>query len=198
MPSNRSWAGIQRIQCTSRLFHPSRSPGGQSFTYCYTYVLAPWWGPNPNSVLWQLIVCDAFPTSRFVIVRREGAKWCLPGLRPGEYPVQPNSGSRGARRRWNAGSKQHPVFVMRTQLPLAPGFAVTCHSAQGMTLDAAVVELNLPPGANAIAAYVAISRVRRREDLLILSHFKADVFRQGTPPDRLALLEHFRRLPHTY
>ena len=65
-------------------------------------------------------------------------------------------------------------------------------------MDAAVVELNLPPGANAIAAYVAISRVRRSEDLLILSSFKADVFRQGTPPERLALLEHFRQLPHAY
>jgi ATP-dependent exoDNAse (exonuclease V) alpha subunit len=87
---------------------------------------------------------------------------------------------------------------MRTQLPLAPGFAVTCHSAQGATLDAAVVELNLPPGANPIAAYIAISRVRHREDVLIVSHFKPDVFRIGTPPDRAALLEHFRRLPDTY
>eukprot|EP00662_Eupelagonemidae_sp_cell21_P041057 gene41057-65910_t len=72
---------------------------------------------------------------------------------------------------------------MRTQLPLAPGWAVTCHASQGSTLDAAVVELNLPPGASAIAAYVAISsslathRVRRLTDLLILTPFKADVFR---------------------
>ena len=135
---------------------------------------------------------------RYVIVRKEGATWCLPHLRPGEFPVQVDSGSRGSRRRWNAGSERNPVYVTRTQLPLAPGYAITCHGAQGTTLDAAVVELNLPPGANPIAAYIAISRVRRPEDLLILSQFKADVFRRGTPPERLALLEHFRQLPDAY
>ena len=98
------------------------------------------------------------------------------------YPVYVDSGSGGARRKWNAGSEKHPLWVMRSQLPLAPGWAITCHAAQGTTLDAAVVELNLPPGANPIAAYIAISRVRHREDLLILSRFSPDVFRRGTPP----------------
>eukprot|EP00662_Eupelagonemidae_sp_cell21_P039238 gene39238-48058_t len=79
------------------------------------------------------------------------------------YPVMPDSGSRGVRRKWNAGSKQNPVWVMRTQLPLAAGYAITCHAAP----------LNLPPGANPIAAYSS-SRVRRRSDLLIISRFKPD------------------------
>ena len=66
------------------------------------------------------------------------------------------------------------------------------------TWDAAVVELNLPPSFNPVAAYVAISRVRRQQDVLILSRFKPDVFRRGTPAHRLDLLAHFRRLPGGY
>lgn len=54
-----------------------------------------------------------------------------------------------------------------TQLPLTPGWAITTHKSQGMTLDQAVVDLSgiWEPR----QAYVALSRVRSMRGLQVLS-----------------------------
>eukprot|EP00662_Eupelagonemidae_sp_cell21_P057106 gene57106-biopygen107233 len=57
------------------------------------------------------------------------------------------------------------------QIPLVPDFSCTAHLAQGETLSSALVDLNIPPSGDATAAYIALSRVRRRESLFILSDF---------------------------
>ena len=73
--------------------------------------------------------------------------------------------------------------IRRRQIPLAPGFAMTAHASQGATLAQAIVDLRIPAGASKLASYVAMSRVRRREDILIFREFDRSVF-QGEPPRR--------------
>eukprot|EP00660_Eupelagonema_oceanica_P019525 gene19525-biopygen14880 len=66
----------------------------------------------------------------------------------------------------------------RVQLPLLPDFGTTAHLAQGSTMPSALVELNLPASGDRTAAYIALSRVRRREDLFILRPFDATKLRR--------------------
>ena len=72
------------------------------------------------------------------------------------------------------------LSVRRTQLPIAPAFAVTAHASQGQTLRAAIVDLELPKGTSVIASYVALTRVKRREDLIIFRPFERKPFTQGS------------------
>jgi hypothetical protein len=63
---------------------------------------------------------------------------------------------------YNEGSK---IFE-RTQLPLKLAFAITIHKSQGMTLESARVKLGKTENPVGLT-FVALSRVRRLEDLLI-------------------------------
>ena len=53
-----------------------------------------------------------------------------------------------------------------TQLPLRLAYAITIHKAQGMTLDKA--KINLAKAFTPGMGYVALSRVRRLEDLYLM------------------------------
>ena len=77
--------------------------------------------------------------------------------------------------------------VTRQQVPLAPGFAWTAHTAQGQTLNAAIVDLSR----GTMSSYVAFTRVAKKEDLLIYRPFAHDVFTTGPlegPPLLLKVL----------
>ena len=70
----------------------------------------------------------------------DGATWQLDGApEPGLYPVYP------ARKVWKLDAKRKkPVLkIARTQLPLAPAYAITAHGSQGKTLPAALVDFNV-------------------------------------------------------
>ena len=69
---------------------------------------------------------------------------------------------------------------------------MTAHAAQGQTLPAAIVDLQLGRGVSVIASYVALARVRRREHLLIYRPFDFDIFTQGPPEGPELLLRHLR------
>ena len=59
--------------------------------------------------------------------------------------------------------RAHPVLaVRRSQVPLAPAYAMTAHGAQGRTLEAAIIDLRLGRGVSAIASYVAMTRVKKK------------------------------------
>ena len=85
--------------------------------------------------------------------------------------------------------------VSRTQIPLAPAYAMTAHDAQGRTLPAAIIDLQLGRGVSTIASYVAMTRVRRRTDILIFRPFEKAEFEKGPPEGPSTLLKHLRREP---
>ena len=106
---------------------------------------------------------DLRPTC--VYVKFDGATWQLDGApEPGLYPVYP------ARKVWKLDAKRKkPVLkIARTQLPLAPAYAITAHGSQGKTLPAALVDFNVDRRTDVTFGTVAASRVRSREDVLIL------------------------------
>ena len=106
---------------------------------------------------------DLRPTC--VYVKFDGATWQLDGApEPGLYPVYP------ARKVWKLDAKRKkPVLkIARTQLPLAPAYAITAHGSQGKTLPAALVDFNVDKRTDVTFGTVAASRVRSREDVLML------------------------------
>jgi ATP-dependent DNA helicase PIF1 len=59
------------------------------------------------------------------------------------------------------------------QIPLLPAYALTIHKSQGMTLDAAIIDCK-----NIFACgqlYVALSRVRKLENLKVLNFHKGQI-----------------------
>ena len=64
----------------------------------------------------------------------------------------------------------------RHQLPIAPDFGRTAYSTQGFTLPAGKIGLNLGVNADAVTAYVAMSRFKTANDLIILQPFDLQTF----------------------
>ena len=115
--------------------------------------------------------------------------WEIPGVdRPGIYPVFP------WKRSWHLDQhRQVPrLEVKRFQIPLAPAYAMTAHASQGRTLAAAIIDLQLGRGVSIIASYVAMTRVRRKTDILIFREFDREVFNSGPPEGPTLLLQHLR------
>ena len=114
---------------------------------------------------------------KFYSADGEECNWTVPGLsEPGLYPITCKKGT------WFVDKgRQHPVLeISRMQLLLAPAFAITAHSAQGQTCKkGAIVDLRIGKGTNPISSYVAITRVQKREDLLIYRPFNIEPFQQG-------------------
>jgi len=126
---------------------------------------------------------------KVVYVKFEGASWHVRGTpEPGIYPVRPWM------RTWfiDKNRKQKVLGVRRFQVPLGPAFAITAHASQGQTLEAAIVDLQQGVGVSTIASYVAMTRVKRREDLLIYRPFDRDVFTTGAPLGPTLLLQWLR------
>ena len=106
------------------------------------------------------------------------ASWKLPGTQArGVYPIKAVSKTGHL-----VGSKPRPqLAISRRQFALVPCYALTAHASQGMTLDAAIVDLQVGNEMSPVASYVALSRVRHPEDLLIFRPFEASTFTQGAP-----------------
>ena len=82
--------------------------------------------------------------------------------------------------------------MTRRQLPLAPAFAITAHAAQGQTLKAAIIDLQIGRDTSPIAAYVALTRVAKITDLLIYRDFPLELYTQGPPEGPELLLKTLR------
>ena len=124
-----------------------------------------------------------------VFVRFPGATWKLPGLSEEcVYPIVPRTAS------WflDHGSRRPALRVMRRQLPLAPAFAITSHTAQGQTLGAAIIGLRVGRNVSLAAAYVALTRVTRTPDFLICCDFPLEPFTKGQPKGPELLLKTLR------
>ena len=70
---------------------------------------------------------------------------------------------------------------------------MTVHSAQGQTFsNGAVEDLCIGGSSSTMSSYVALTRVERREDLLILRPFLLDIFSKGQKPGMELLLRTWR------
>ena len=116
--------------------------------------------------------------------------WTLEGMsEPGLYLIVP------VKRDWYLDKgRLHPMLKLtRNQLPLMPAFAVTAHAAQGQTFsNGAIVDLRLGGSSSAMASYVALTRVERREDLLIYRPFPRTLFENGQKPGLELLMRVWR------
>ncbi|KAE8231702.1 hypothetical protein CF326_g3281 [Tilletia indica] len=91
------------------------------------------------------------------------ATWSLTGLDPGSLPIYPTSSTFTFALHDEGTAVRR---ISRRQLPLQPGFAMTVHSAQGITCKSGVV-VDLRQGG--FPAYVAASRATRREDIYLIA-----------------------------
>ena len=62
----------------------------------------------------------------------------------------------------------------------------------GALLPAAIIDLQIGRGVNGIASYVAMTRVRKKTDLLIFRPFDREVFAAGPPLGPSLLLQHLK------
>ena len=119
------------------------------------------------------VICNKLPHA--ILVRFHGAAWTVGSLPPGVYPIKVR------RSYWylDKDRQYQCLRVSRQQFPLAPAFAVTAHAAQGQALEAAFVDLQNCKGTRPLASYVALTRVRSRESLLIDRPFSRQLFTAG-------------------
>ena len=82
--------------------------------------------------------------------------------------------------------------MSREQVGVGPDYARTAYSTQGLTLDAALVDLCFSDETNPTTAYVALSRVRGANDVLIIQEFDIEPFQQGIPVGPSWLLKTLR------
>ena len=138
-------------------------------------------------------ILQKLPKVVYVEFRNKNNKpcsWRIDGMtKNGVYPIVPRS------REWYLDKgRQHPQLkISRRQFPLAPAFGMTSHSAQGQTFsNGAIVDLCIGGSSSTMSSYVALTRVERRKDLLILRPFPLELFQQGQKPGMDLLLRTWR------
>ena len=127
---------------------------------------------------------------KFLDAEGKELPWRLPGLSEnGLYPIVPK------KRTWYLDkTKKYPQLkISRQQLPLAPAYAITSHASQGQTLeDGAIVDLRIGKGTSPISSYVALTRVKNRNKLLIYRPFERELFTQGEAEGPALLMKKLR------
>ena len=111
-----------------------------------------------------------------VYIKFEGAQWQLDGTgEAGIYPVTPTTTD------WylDKGRTTKTLKVNRRQLPLIPAYAMTAHASEGKTLPAVLLDLQVDKRVDPTIGKVATTRVRSREDVLILRPFPKWLFQRG-------------------
>ena len=107
-----------------------------------------------------------------LVENKSGRHEQLDGLSPTQFPITPRHDHFCTEIKIKHGRKFR-LNVARTQIPLVPGFAWTIHKAQGKTLGAVIVDLWSQRASkdDLQLAYVALSRVKNLEDVLVLRNF---------------------------
>ena len=142
------------------------------------------WSTAPDTQIWN-------KSPEVVYVQFETTKtWRVEGLlHDNVFPVT------ALRRPWflDRGRKNPRLRITRLQFPLAPGFAIKAHVAQGQTLrDGVIADFNISSVASVFTTYVAATRVTGRDKLLIMRPFPASPFQKGNSIGRELLLEVWR------
>ena len=122
-----------------------------------------------------------------IYVRFEGAAWRVhPDLQPGVFPLKPKHIM------WTLNHKTG-AKVQRRGFTLLPDYACTAHMVQGMTFQGAMADfwdfLDNASLKDMLAAYIAASRVRVADGLLVLRAFSHHLFQQGPPPGPHCLMK---------
>ena len=136
---------------------------------------------------WVWPTNDRIPT--VVYVKFEGATWKLDGIdEEGVYPIYPRV------RTWHLDKarKTKLLGVTRRQLPLVPGFAMTAYCSQGKTLLAELLDLQVDSRVDKSFGVVGASRVKRRDDALILRPFPLWLYQRGASEGPTLLLQRLR------
>ena len=88
------------------------------------------------------------------------------------------------------------IEIHRRGFPVVPNFSTTIDGATGKTVDTALVDLGnvsvVPSFARAMRGYIALSRVKKVDDLLLAQPFSPALFRQGKQPWAALLLDTLR------
>ena len=142
------------------------------------------WSTAPDTQIWNKL-------PDVIYVQFETATtWRIEGLlRDNVFPVTPQ------RKPWflDRGRKNPRLRITRLQFPLAPGFAITAHVAQGQTLrDGVIADFNISSVASVFTTYVAATRVTGRDKLLIMRPFPVSPFQKGNGIGRELLLRVWR------
>ena len=116
--------------------------------------------------------------------KRIPCDWKIGDLPHGVYPVTPVC------RQWKfAGDNK----ISRYQLPLIPAFARTAYSMQGQTLRKGVIDLTMSHPMDPTTGYVAMSRFKRADDVLIMQPFDLAFYQQGPMLEPTLFLEANKR-----
>ena len=97
------------------------------------------------------------------------ATWQIGDLPPGVYPILPDTHT------WSLDGNE----IKRTQLPLSPAFASTIFSTQGQTIPKSKLDVNIPANMDVESAYVAFTRFKKADDVLIVEPFELSLVQRG-------------------
>ena len=126
-----------------------------------------------------------------IYLKFENAKWRVhDDLEKGVYPLKVTG------KIWNI-SENTKMKAKRWGWCFVPDFGQTAHSVQGASLNAVIVDCLkvdiCSKETEMLAAYIGLSRVRRKEALLIAEPFSPALFNHGQPPGPEILMKVLRR-----
>ena len=126
-----------------------------------------------------------------IYLKFENAKWRVHvDLEKGVYPLKVSG------KLWNI-SEGTKMKAKRWGWSVVPDFGQTAHSVQGASLAAVIVDCLTVDlcsrTTEMLAAYIGLSRVRRKEALLIAEPFSPALFCHGQPPGPEILMKVLRR-----
>ena len=114
-----------------------------------------------------------------IFLRFAGATWQVEDLEPGVYPLQPKP------KVWFV-NEHTKVKAKRTGFNAVPYFSGTAFMFQGASKDAIITDCfevaHVSKQGDAISTYVANSRVKTKEGILIMQPFSPGLFAHGLPP----------------
>ncbi|CAD6927810.1 unnamed protein product [Tilletia controversa] len=132
-------------------------------------------------VNWQMTTDRlGFTVPKVAIIRfDDNATWQLSGLERGCLPIYPCASTFS----FSFANGENGVHrISRQQLPLQPGFAMTVHSARGITCHGGVV-VDLCRGG--FPAYVSASRATRRQDIYLVGEVSRKQLNSPPLPTKL-------------
>ena len=134
------------------------------------------------------VVLKALP-HKLVIQMTRPMKKQYPGMPENCFPLSPVTVY------WNLDTVGE-IQIRRRGFPIVPNFSMTVDSATGKTLDTAIADLGdlsvLPTFSRAMKGYIALSRVRRVQDLYLPQPFSPALFRQQEQPWPTCLMSFLR------